>query len=67
MANEQGWDMRLSDCCQEKANKARSASGWWFEGVLHYDWYECSFCHQRCDTILIPDNDEIFTNKDETS
>lgn len=56
---------QLSECCGERAHEARSSSGWWFEGRIVYQWFECSFCKQRCDTMPVPSNDYIFNNKEE--
>lgn len=41
----------LSECCDAKVFKARSAGGWYIGGILVHEWYECSQCKQACDTI----------------
>lgn len=41
----------MSECCNAKTFKARSASGWYINGILTHEWHECSQCKQACDTL----------------
>jgi len=49
----------ISECCRVKVFKARSAGGWYINGELVHEWYECSQCKSACDTI------STLTNKDD--
>lgn len=40
-----------SDCCSARVFKARSSDGWWINGQIVHEFYECSQCKQACDTI----------------
>lgn len=43
--------MMSSVCCSARVFAAHSSGGWWIEGKVVYDWYECSQCKQPCDTV----------------
>lgn len=40
-----------SICCESVARLARAASGWWINGELVTEWYECTECREPCDII----------------
>lgn len=40
-----------SECCDAKVFKARSHGGWWINGQIVHEFYECSQCKQPCDII----------------
>lgn len=41
----------LSQCCEQRVLKARSSSGWYINGVLTFEWLECSSCKQTCEAL----------------
>lgn len=41
----------ISRCCNALALKAVSAGGWYINGMLTHEWYECVGCKQTCDTL----------------
>lgn len=40
-----------SNCCGHRALQARSSGGWYINGKLEHEWFECSNCKQVCDII----------------
>lgn len=44
--------MELSECCNERVLLARSLGGWYFNGELTHEWYECTRCKQPCHILM---------------
>ena len=54
--------MELSECCNERALLARSLGGWYFNGELTHEWYECTQCKKPCHIVV---NEIILGAEDE--
>lgn len=52
----------ISECCGVKALRAKSYTGWYIDGELRNEWFECSRCKQRCDIVQEESNQEGVLN-----
>jgi hypothetical protein len=55
----------MSQCCGVRSLKAKSSGGWYINGELVHEWWECSQCKQACDIVepLITDEDKEIENE----
>ena len=53
----------ISVCCHERAFLARSGSGWWIDGKLVHEWYECGQCKRPCELWKEQRNEGIEGNE----